>query len=287
MMATIGNPHGHRYLEVSTINKRQKMKNYTIFGNPVSHSKSPCMHNLAFSGLGEEALYTRTLLEDGTKLREVFFEKNLSGANVTVPHKEEALRACDEVDSFARSVGAVNTIVRHGDKLYGYNTDALGFLKALQKFEKDIQTILILGAGGSAKAISVMLREAGYDVTILNRSEGRLESFKEQGFKTYSFEDFTVTQYDLIVNSTSAGLEDDALPAPKAMLVELLSNAKASIDIIYGKATPFLKLSQNYNLPTKDGSDMLLYQGVLAFELFVDKRHSFEAIEKYMKRAFI
>lgn len=263
------------------------MKNYTLFGNPVSHSKSPCMHNLAFLGLGEEALYTRTLLEDGTKLREVFFEQGLMGANVTVPHKEDALRACDEVDSFAMAVGAVNTIVRKGDKLHGYNTDALGFLKALQKFEKDIQTILILGAGGSAKAISVILREANYDVTILNRSHARLESFKESGFVTYTFEDFEATPYDLIVNSTSAGLEDNALPTPKTMLVELLSNAKASIDIIYGKATPFLQLSQNYNLPTKDGSDMLLYQGVLAFEKFTQGRYTFEEIEKYMKRAFI
>jgi len=91
----------------------------------------------------------------------------------------------------------------------------------------------------------------------------------------------------LIVNSTSAGLEDNALPTPKTMLVELLSNAKASIDIIYGKVTPFLQLSQNYNLPTKDGSDMLLYQGVLAFEKFTQGRYTFEEIEKYMKRAFI
>jgi len=263
------------------------MKNYTLFGNPVAHSKSPCMHNLAFLGLGEEALYTRTLLEDGSKLREVFFEKDLSGANITVPHKEDALRACDEVDSFAKAVGAVNTIVRKGNRLYGYNTDALGFLKALQKFELDIKTILILGAGGSAKAISVILREANYDVAILNRSHARLQSFKESGFATYTFEDFEATPYDLIVNTSSAGLEDEALPTPKEILIELLSNAKASIDIIYGKATPFLQLSQNYNLPIKDGSDMLLYQGVLAFEKFTQGRYSFEAIEALMKRAFI
>jgi len=263
------------------------MKQFTIFGNPVAHSKSPCMHNMAFAGLGEDALYTRTLLQDGSKLREVFFENNFMGANVTVPHKEDALRACDEVDSFAKSVGAVNTIVRQGDKLYGYNTDALGFLKALQKFGLDIKSIVILGAGGTAKAISVILRDAGYEVTIVNRSAGRLESFKAQGFKTYTFEDFEASSYDLVVNSTSAGLEDDSLPAPKEMLAKLLSKAKASIDIIYGKETPFLKLSKTYNLPIKDGSDMLLYQGVLAFEKFVEGRYSFEEIEAYMKRAFI
>jgi shikimate dehydrogenase len=278
---------GYNLYKILNNNQGNKMKQFTIFGNPVAHSKSPCMHNMAFAGLGEDALYTRTLLEEGSELRKVFFQNNLMGANITVPHKEDALKACDEVDSFAQSVGAVNTIVRRGDKLYGYNTDALGFLKALQRFELDIKSIVILGAGGTAKAISVILRDAGYEVTIVNRSEGRLQSFKEQGFKTHTFEDFEATPYDLVVNSTSAGLEDDSLPTPKEMLIELLSCAKATVDVIYGKETPFLKLSKTYNLPTKDGSDMLLYQGVLAFEKFVDGRYGFEEIEAYMKRAFI
>ena len=260
------------------------MKQFTIFGNPVAHSKSPNMHNGAFKGLGVDANYSKTLLKDGSQLRDKFFELNIDGANITVPHKEEAFRICDVLDSFAQKVGAVNTIIRKNDKLYGYNTDALGFLKAISLFNIDIKTILIIGAGGTSKAISKILQDEGYSVTILNRSKSRLEDFKD--FKRYTFEDFKSQKYDLIVNSTSAGLEDEHLPAPKDILENLLSNAKASVDVIYGKETPFLKLSKEFNLPSKDGADMLLFQGVIAFEKFTNHQFNFQEIEKFMKRAF-
>ncbi len=260
------------------------MKQFTIFGNPVAHSKSPKMHNSAFNGLNFDANYSKTLLKDSSQLRDKFFELDIDGANITVPHKEEAFKICDELDSFAQKVGAVNTIIKKDNKLYGYNTDALGFLKAVSLFDIDIKTILIIGAGGTSKAISKILQDEGYIITILNRSASRLEDFKD--FDRYTFDNFKPQQYDLIVNSTSAGLEDDYLPAPKEILEELLSNAKASIDVIYGKETPFLKLSKEFNLPLKDGSDMLLFQGVIAFEKFTNHQFNFQEIEKFMKRAF-
>jgi len=258
---------------------------FVIFGNPVSHSKSPLMHNLAFRGLGYNGCYGRYNLEDGSKLREKVFELKIKGANITVPHKEEAYLACDELDNLAEKLGVVNTIVRRGKILYGYNTDALGFLKAIEEFG-DLKKVLFLGAGGTAQATSIVLRDAGFDITILNRSANRLESYKERGFRTYTFEDFKIESFDLIVNMTSAGLKDDSLPAPKEILTELIPKAKACIDVIYGKETPFLKLAKEYKKPTKDGSDMLLYQGIIAFEYFTDKQFSFEEIEKYMRRAF-
>jgi shikimate dehydrogenase len=260
------------------------VEQFTIFGDPVAHSKSPLMYNMAFKGLKIDANYSKTLLEDGSKLRDKFFELNLSGANITVPHKEEAFRICDKLDSFAQKVGAVNTIIKKDNKLYGYNTDALGFLKAVSLFNIDIKTILIIGAGGTSKAISKILQDEGYSVTILNRSASRLKDFKD--FKRYTFDNFKLDRYDLIVNSTSAGLEDNNLPAPKEILEELLSYAKASIDVIYGKKTPFLKLSKEFNLPSKDGSDMLLFQGIIAFEKFTNHQFSFKEIEKFMKKAF-
>ena len=260
------------------------MKNFTIFGNPVAHSKSPQIHNSAFGGLGVDANYSKTLLKDGSKLRDKFFELDIDGANITVPHKEEAFRICDELDSFAQKVGAVNTIIKKDNKLYGYNKDALGFLKAISLFNIDIKTILIIGAGGTSKAISKILQDEGYIVTILNRSASRLEDFKD--FKRYTFKNFKPQKYDLIVNSTSAGLEDDSLPAPKDILENLLSNAKASVDVIYGKETPFLKLSKEFNLPSKDGADMLLFQAVIAFEKFTNHQFTFQEIEKFMKKAF-
>lgn len=259
---------------------------FAIFGNPVAHSKSPLMHNLAFQGLGFDGCYARYLLEDGEKLKEIFFSLGLKGINITVPHKEYAYDACDVLDPFAQKVGAVNTIVEKEGKLYGYNTDAPGFLKAISEFE-NIKTVLFLGAGGTAKSTSVILKEAGYDVTIINRSSGRLTYFKENGFQTYTFDDFIPQSYDLIINMTSAGLEDDSLPCPSQILAEVIPTAKACVDVIYGKETPFLKLAKTYKKPTKDGSDMLLYQGIIAFEYFTEHAYTFEEIKKYMKKAFI
>ena len=244
------------------------------------------MHNLSFQGLDYDACYTRHLLEDGTKLKETFFALGLKGVNVTVPHKEHAFNACDVLDPFAKKIGVVNTIVEHEGKLHGYNTDAPGFLKAVAEF-KDIKRVLFLGAGGTAQSTSTILRDAGYVVTLLNRSEGRLEKYKEAGFETYTFDTFETKPYDLVINMTSAGLEDESLPAPKNILDAVIPNAKACVDVIYGKETPFLKLAKSHHKPTKDGSDMLLYQGILAFEHFTQNTYTFEQIEVYMKKAFL
>ena len=91
------------------------------------------------------------------------------------------------MDPFAKKIGVVNTIVEKEGKLYGYNTDAPGFLKAISEF-KDAKSILFLGAGGTAQSTSSILRDEGYEVTLLNRSEGRLEKYKKDGFQTYTFE---------------------------------------------------------------------------------------------------
>jgi len=264
---------------------------FAIFGNPVSHSKSPLMHNLSFQGLGFDGCYTRYLLEDGKRLKKTFFDLQLKGINITVPHKEHAYNACDVLDPFAQKVGAVNTIVEKEGKLYGYNTDAPGFLKAIAEF-KEAKTVLFLGAGGTAQSTSSILRDAGYEVTLLNRTPGRLERYKKEGFETYTFETFISDislpkAYDLMINMTSAGLEDDSLPAPLEILEQVIPTAKACVDVIYGKETPFLKLAKSYGKPTKDGSDMLLYQGIIAFEHFTDHQYSFEEIESHMKKAFV
>ncbi len=262
-------------------------KLFTIFGNPVSHSKSPLMHNFAFNGLGYDGVYIRYKLEDGTELRQKFFDLNIKGANITVPHKQHAFDACDELDEFAKKVGSVNTIVNKNGKLYGYNTDAPGFLKAISEF-KEIKTVLLLGAGGTAQSTSIVLRDAGYEITILNRSAGRLERYEKEGFETFTFESFKMNEpFDLVVNMTSAGLEDESLPCPIEILEEVVANAKACVDVIYGKQTPFLKFAESKNKPTKDGSDMLLYQGIIAFEYFCEQKFSFETIKPLMQKAFI
>jgi len=260
-------------------------KLFTIFGNPVSHSKSPLMHNLAFRGLNINGCYSRYRLDNGKNLRDKFFELKLSGANITVPHKEEAFRACDELDGFSKRVGAVNTIIRRDNRLYGYNTDAPAFLRVIKEFG-EVKDILFLGAGGTAKSTSIILKDANYNIEILNRSPKRLEEFKEN-FKTYTFDNFNPKKsYDLVVNMTSAGLSDNSLPAPIEILDKIIPDSKGCVDVIYGKETPFLKLAKSKGVKTKDGEDMLVYQGVLAFQYFIDKDIEFEKIEKFMRRAF-
>ena len=243
------------------------MTKYTIFGNPVAHSKSPQMHNAGFELLNIHANYDKTHLEDGTQLKSTFLSNNIQGANITVPHKEVAFNSADEVVGLAKKIGAVNTYINDNGKVKAYNTDAPGFMKAIEEFG-DIKTAIILGAGGTAKAIAVAFNEAGIKTTVLNRSENRLSFFKELGCDTYSWDTFECTSYDLVVNSTSAGLKDENLPTPTDIINNILKNSKNSIDCIYGKMTPFLNLAKEQGLRYKDGEDMLLFQGVLAFELF-------------------
>ena len=261
------------------------MKLFAIFGNPVSHSKSPLMHNAVFKSLNIDACYTRVLLEDGKKLRDTFLKLDLKGANVTIPHKEAAFKACDEIRGFAKKVGVVNTIVKEDDKLIGYNTDADGFLYSIKEF-KDIKKVLVIGAGGTAKALVQKFLDEDLNVDLLNRSKNRLNFFKAIGANTYSWDDFIINRYDLVVNTTSAGLEDESLPTPTDIINEIIKNTRYAADAIYGKKTPFIKLLEEKNIPYKDGSDMLLAQGVLANYLFLDKRYDTQTIQKYMQKIF-
>jgi len=239
---------------------------FLIFGNPVYHSKSPLMHNYFFKKTGINECYGRYRLENGDEIIEKFKALNIKGANVTVPHKEHAFRLADEVRGIAKEIGAVNTLVEENGKIIGYNTDAPGFLEAIKEFE--YEKVLIIGAGGTAKALSLVLPQAH----VLNRSQTRLEYFKNKGMDVFTWDDFIADKYDLIINTTSAGLENDILPVDENILKKLFSEAKYAVDVIYGKNTPFLKLARKYGLKTKNGLDMLVYQGVLAMELFLKRK---------------
>ena len=262
------------------------MIKFTIFGNPVSHSKSPQMHNAGFKTLNIDAVYDKTHLEDGTTIKNVFLNNNIQGANITVPHKEDAFKNADEIVGLANEIGAVNTYINENGKVKAYNTDAPGFMKAIEEFG-EIKNAIILGAGGTAKAIAVAFKNAGIKTTVLNRSSNRLEFFKELNCTTYDWDTFKSDaqsnavkyKYDLVINSTSAGLKDENYPAPKEMVENILDNSTNAIDCIYGKMTPFLQLAKENGLRYKDGEDMLLFQGVIAFELFTNTKADKELIE--------
>ncbi|MBN2782572.1 MAG: shikimate dehydrogenase [Campylobacterales bacterium] len=261
-------------------------KLFAIFGDPVSHSRSPIMHNMVFRNLNYDACYTRVHLKDGSKLRDTFLSMKLDGANITVPYKEEAFRACDEIRGFANTAGVVNTIINENGRLIGYNTDADGFIVSIDEF-KDIEKVLIIGAGGTAKALALKFMEEDVKTYVLNRSEGNLAFFKDKVTETFTWNGFKSYKFNLVVNTTSAGLSDECLPAPIDILEDIFKNSSYAADAIYGKTTPFIKMAQNYNLLCKDGSDMLLGQGVLASQLFIDKVFDIKTIYKEMKKSFV
>ena len=258
------------------------MDKFTIFGNPVKHSKSPNMQNSGLNHIRFDGEYNKTLLEDGTQIKKVFLANKFRGANITVPHKEDAFKNADEVRGLAQKIGAVNTYINENGKVVAYNTDAPGFMKAIEEFGT-IKKAIILGAGGTAKAIAVAFKDAGIETTVLNRSKNRLDFFKKLGCITSSWDNFKCESYDLVVNSTSAGLTDSSYPAPLELLIPILDNGKFAIDCIYGKETPFLAEAKKHCLLSKDGEDMLLYQGVIAFEYFTNTKATKELI-KAMRR---
>ena len=263
------------------------MKIFAVFGNPVSHYISPRLHNAALGelGLSREALYTRYELADGSRLISKFKELKLSGTNVTVPHKEAALAQCDVADETAIKIGSVNTLVSRSGKIYGHNTDAPGFLRAIESFG-EIKSALVLGAGGTARAVAYALKSRGVRVCVLNRSEKRLANFAEyENFSWANFAEFKGGKFDLVVNTTSAGLKDENLPAPAELLHPIFYEAKFAFDVIYGKKTPFLNLAAASGLWHKDGLDMLLFQAAWALNLFFDGSLDESKIEAAMQKA--
>ena len=259
------------------------MKNqFVIFGNPVKHSKSPQMQNAGLKHINFDGNYKKHHLVDGNTIKDVFLQNNYMGANITVPHKEDAFANADEVRGLAKEIKAVNTYINENGKVVAYNTDAPGFLKAIESFG-EIKNVLLLGAGGTAKAIALALKSKNINVTVLNRSQGKLDFFKEHQIPCFSWENFEAETYDLIVNSTSAGLKDEYLPCDKEILETVFKNAKFAFDCVYGKITPFLALASENALEIKDGEDMLLFQGLLAFELFTNTKADNSVIEAMRK----
>ena len=255
---------------------------FAIFGNPVSHSKSPQMQNAGLKHINFDGNYEKHHLENGNEIKKAFLESNYKGANITVPHKEFAYENADEIRGLAKEIKAVNTYILEDGKVIAYNTDAPGFLKAIESFGT-IKNVLLLGAGGTAKAIALALKSKDINVTVLNRSEGKLEFFKQHQIPSFSWENFQAQTYDLIVNSTSAGLKDEYLPCDKEILETVFKNASFAFDCVYGKITPFLALASENGCQIKDGEDMLLYQGVLAFELFTNTKANENIVEAMRK----
>lgn len=263
------------------------MQSFGVVGNPIAHSLSPIIHNFLFSHFQMRAFYKKIHLLDPKDLRSTLL--SLNGANITLPYKTHAFEICDEVSQMAQEIKAVNTILCRDRKLIGFNTDAFGFWECIASL--GIKNALILGAGGSAKAIAVMLQKKGVEVFIYNRTREKLDFFKQR--KIQIQEQVLIRDYDLLVHATSAGLNSKSLPLSCEILTPLLSRTKYLFDVIY-PSSQALKTIEDFRLflshrpPTAlldfakrgiDGLDMLLYQALFAFEIFCQKQYHFEELK--------
>ncbi|MFP4332787.1 MAG: shikimate dehydrogenase [Campylobacterales bacterium] len=255
---------------------------FCVYGNPISHTKSPNMHNFALKSLGIDGVYDKKQVQSAQELIEHIKTNSIKGANITVPFKEDVIELLDSVDEFAKSCGAVNTIVNKNGELGGYNTDAQGFYLSLPNSYK---SALILGAGGSAKAITLYLKQKKVDVCVLNRSERNREFFEKIGVEFFSEGEFYPREFELVVNSTSAGLSSKEAPF-KEILEKILPSSKLGYDLLYGLQTPFLELCERLDIKRQDGKYMLINQGVLAFNLFFDSRYSFDSLQPLFAKGF-
>jgi shikimate dehydrogenase len=249
-----------------------------IFGYPVTHSLSPLMQNAAFAHLGLDYCYVACtvkpeLLGDAVKAVRAL---GMRGANVTVPHKEGVIRMLDEVTGEALEIGAVNTIVNEDGRLVGHNTDGRGFREALIEDAVDVdgKMVLMIGAGGAARAVGHYLSHVAPALFIYNRTlsaadmlAGRLagqgahvEVVNEGRMGSRDF----VAGIDIIVNTTTLGLRDDD---PLPVNPSFLGGGQVVCDLIY-RETPLLRAASRRGCKTLDGSGMLLWQGALAFELW-------------------
>lgn len=248
-----------------------------LIGDPVEHSLSPAFQQPAFDALGLNVRY-ELWPTPAADLSERFADLRTGealGANVTVPHKEAAFAAMDELSDRARRAGAVNTIVPRAGSLYGDNTDIHGFLVPLVERGTEFTTLdaVILGAGGAARGIVVALLDAGVrSVHVVNRTVERAERLAAQLDDTriipapLSNAMAAVTNTGLIVNATAIGWDGNALPIEESVL-RAAPTAALAYDLTY-RETPFLRAAREAGLATLDGLPMLVHQGAKSFELW-------------------
>ncbi len=244
------------------------------------------MHNAALAHLGIFAKYEALDVppEDlPAVLATLRNNKEMWGANLTIPHKETATELVDVLSKEARAIGAVNTIIRRkeklgNDKLIGHNTDAAGFIESLKEAGWAVQQsteakAVVLGAGGAGRAVVFALLRAGINVQIHNRTAVRAEQLAQslgaQFLDDKNFEE-AVQTCDLLVNTTSLGLEDKTIsPLPHALLPKKPS--ALVVDIVYKPLqTKLLQDANNAGLKTVDGLGMLVHQGVLALNAWLN-----------------
>ena len=266
-----------------------------IIGDPVEHSRSPAMHNAAFAALGLDWVYV-PLPVDARHVRDAMNAVRalgLAGVNVTVPHKHAVLAYLDDFSARARTAGAVNTIVNRAGRLFGDNTDVDGFRAAMRHSKARVRGrhVLVVGAGGSARAVLVALAAARpARITVANRTVARGRALARRfrssapiaavGLEALR-DAAQLADVTLIVNTTSIGLDD--APFPPLAYAATPRDCRF-IDLVYGRETDFLRRARRCGRHAIDGSEMLLQQGARAFTLWTRRRAPLRAMRAVLTR---
>jgi len=269
---------------VETVDAATKV--YGVAGDPIAHSLSPAMLNAAFRRENINGVYLALHAKELDDLLTCVRAIPIHGLSVTMPYKEAFVEHLDNTDPIAAKVGAVNTVIRSQDgKLYGFNTDVAGVIRPLEQ-RMGIQgtKVLVVGAGGAARAAVFGLKDRGAEVYVFNRTAGPAQRLAKQARARFvSKGDLKKLQVDVIVNATPAGMGSSKEPPP---LDEKDMNARYLLEMVYRPAeTKLVKLARAKGLHIIPGTEMFVYQGARQFEIWTGKPAPLDDMMNVVQRA--
>ncbi len=269
------------------------VKTYAVIGDPIDHSLSPNIHNAAFRELGLDCTYIAYRIPKGELAAgiEALKKIKISGFNVTIPHKIEMIKFLDSVNEDCSIIGATNTVSNDDGRLIGYNTDMDGFLDPLKRRKINLADtkVLLIGAGGAARAIvAAFAKEKAEKITIANRTLKKGNDLAQFAHKigieanAISLDEVkeSASDYNIIVNATSVGLNNE----PSPISTETINENSIVYDIVYKPInTDLIKQAKNNGATIVYGYEMLLGQAILAFKIW----HGVDAPYDAMKRSIL
>ena len=266
--------------------KTAQTKICLIIGNPVNHSLSPLMHNTAYEAVGLEEQFVYLAANVGVeKIKSVVDSVRtlgIKGLTCTVPHKISVIPFLDEIDPIAKKIGDVNSVVNNNGVLIGFNTDWIGAITPLKMRTNLAQKkVLVIGAGGAARAVIFGLQNEKAYVTIVNRTvEKAMQFAKEFSCKFIEKVDSScIESQDIVVNTSSVGMHPDEGHSP--IPLDGVHTGHILMDIVYSPVeTEFLKQGKKRGATIIHGAEMLLFQGTAQFELYTGVSAPIEVMRK-------
>lgn len=261
---------------------------FAVLGDPIAHSLSPVMHNRAFSQVGYNGVYLAFSVKNIHNAITGIKALGIKGVSITIPHKIAVMETVDDVDDVAKKIGAVNTIVNRNGVLTGYNTDGIGAVKAItEKTTIKDKDVVIIGAGGAARAIGFAIVSEGGRVTILNRTPAKAERLaRDLGAEFEQISNFKNIKCRILINTTPLGMTPnvDAVPLPR----EDLDKSMVVMDIVYNPLkTRLLKEAEHIGCQIIDGMSMFVYQGAVQFELWTGIKAPVDVMKTAVQDALI